>query len=82
MRQVLGTYSAPRQHWVGDGFPVRSMLSHHAQGQAISPFIMLDYAGPARFEPTSTAPSGIGRSVTPEQRRYRFGSNTGVNLST
>ena len=24
MRQVLGTYSAPRQHWVGDGFPVRT----------------------------------------------------------
>ena len=60
MRQVLGTYSAPRQHWVGDGFPVRSMLSHHAQGQAISPFIMLDYAGPTRFLPT-TERLGVGQ---------------------
>lgn len=52
MRQILGVYSAPRQHWVGDGFPVRSMLSHSSQGQHISPFIMLDYAGPAKFTPT------------------------------
>ncbi len=59
MRQILGTYSAPRQHWVGDGFPVRTLLSHHDQGSHISPFIMLDYAGPARFEPTA-ARRGVG----------------------
>lgn len=52
MRQILGVYSAPRPHWVGDGFPVRTMLSHQDQGGHVSPFIMLDYAGPARFEPT------------------------------
>lgn len=60
MRQILGVYSAPRQHWVGDGFPVRTILSHHDQGQHISPFIMLDYAGPAKFEPT-TARRGVGQ---------------------
>jgi hypothetical protein len=27
MKKILGTYSAPRQHWVGDGFPVRSLFS-------------------------------------------------------
>lgn len=59
MRQILGVYSAPRPHWVGDGFPVRTMLSHHDQGQHVSPFIMLDYAGPARFPPTS-ARRGVG----------------------
>ncbi len=58
MRQILGIYSAPRPHWVGDGFPVRSMLSHHDQGQHVSPFIMLDYAGPTTFEPT-TARRGV-----------------------
>ena len=52
MRQILGVYSAPGPHWVGDGFPVRTMLSYHDQGSHISPFIMLDYAGPAKFEPT------------------------------
>lgn len=60
MRQILGTYSAPRQHWVSDGFPVRSMLSHHAQGQHISPFILLDYAGPTTFTPT-TERRGVGQ---------------------
>ena len=60
MRQILGVYSAPRPHWVGDGFPVRTMLSHHDQGSHISPFIMLDYAGPAKFEPTK-ARRGVGQ---------------------
>ncbi|MBX9587812.1 MAG: pirin family protein [Hyphomonadaceae bacterium] len=60
MRQILGIYSAPRQHWVGDGFPVRTMLSHHDQGPHISPFIMLDYAGPAKFTPT-TERRGVGQ---------------------
>jgi redox-sensitive bicupin YhaK (pirin superfamily) len=60
MRQVLGTYSAPRQHWVGDGFPVRSMLSFATQGAHISPFILLDYAGPTKFAPT-TERRGVGQ---------------------
>ena len=60
MRQILGVYSAPRPHWVGDGFPVRTMLSHHDQGGHISPFVMLDYAGPAKFEPTD-ARRGVGQ---------------------
>ena len=59
MRKVLGVHSAPRPHWVGDGFPVRTLLSHHDQGAHISPFIMLDYAGPAKFEPT-TRQRGVG----------------------
>lgn len=60
MRQVLGIFSAAAQHWVGDGFPVRSMLSHHDQGQHISPFIMLDYAGPTTFAST-THRRGVGQ---------------------
>lgn len=60
MREILGTYSAPRQHWVGNGFPVRSMLSHTNQGAHISPFIMLDYAGPTTFSPT-TERRGVGQ---------------------
>lgn len=59
MRQVLGVYSAPRSHWVGDGFPVRTILSHHRQGEHVSPFLMLDYAGPAKFEPTERR-RGVG----------------------
>lgn len=60
MRRILGIYSAPRQHWVGNGFPVRSMLSHADQGAHISPFILLDYAGPTKFTPT-TERRGVGQ---------------------
>lgn len=59
MRQILGVHSAPKAHWVGDGFPVRTLLSYHDQGQHVSPFIMLDHAGPYQFEPT-TARRGVG----------------------
>ncbi len=60
MREVLGLYSAPRPHWVGDGFPVRTLLSHQSQGRHVSPFLLLDYAGPKRFEPT-THRRGVGQ---------------------
>lgn len=60
MKKVLGVYSAPRQHWVGDGFLVRSMFSYNSHGKALSPFLLLDYAGPAEFSP-ATRPRGIGQ---------------------
>jgi quercetin 2,3-dioxygenase len=56
---VLGIYSAPRPHWVGDGFPVRSLFSHASHGDHISPFLLLDYAGPAEFAPADK-PRGVG----------------------
>jgi redox-sensitive bicupin YhaK (pirin superfamily) len=59
MKQVLGVYSAPRPHWVGDGFPVRSLFSHASHGAHVSPFLLLDYAGPAEFPPADT-PRGVG----------------------
>ncbi len=60
MKQVLGVYGNPGQHWVGDGFPVRSLLSYDRFGQDISPFLLLDYAGPTRFDPTQK-PRGVGQ---------------------
>ncbi|PBI87381.1 Quercetin 2,3-dioxygenase [Variovorax boronicumulans] len=60
MKKILGTYSAPRPHWVGDGFPVRSLFSYDTLGRHASPFLLLDYAGPARFTPT-TQPRGVGQ---------------------
>lgn len=59
MKRVLGIYSAPRPHWVGDGFPVRSMFSYQSHGKQLSPFLLLDYAGPADFSATSQ-PRGVG----------------------
>ena len=60
MKKVLGVYSAPRPHWVGDGFPVRSMFSYHSHEKQLSPFLLLDYAGPAEFAPTSQK-RGVGQ---------------------
>lgn len=60
MRKVLGVFSGPRPHWVGDGFPVRSLFSHASHGQHVSPFLLLDYAGPAAFEPAER-PRGVGQ---------------------
>ncbi|QSA97869.1 pirin family protein [Methylococcus sp. EFPC2] len=59
MKRVLGVYSAPRPHWVGDGFPVRSLFSYSSHGKQLSPFLLLDYAGPADFTPTDR-PRGVG----------------------
>jgi len=59
MRNILGIYSAPRGHWVGDGFPVRSLFSHASHGDHLSPFLLLDYAGPAEFMPAAR-PRGVG----------------------
>lgn len=59
MKQVLGTYSAPPGHWVGDGFPVRSLFSYGSHGAHISPFLLLDYAGPAEFPPADRQ-RGVG----------------------
>ncbi len=60
MKKVLGIYSAPRPHWVGDGFPVRSMFSYQSHGKQLSPFLLLDYAGPADFAPVQQK-RGVGQ---------------------
>ncbi|MEO8249546.1 MAG: pirin family protein [Burkholderiales bacterium] len=59
MKKILGIYSAPRPHWVGDGFPVRSLFSYGNHGVHLSPFLLLDHAGPAQFEPAAR-PRGVG----------------------
>jgi redox-sensitive bicupin YhaK (pirin superfamily) len=59
MRKILGVYSSTRPHWVGDGFPVRSMFSYATLGQQVSPFLLLDYAGPVDFAPAEE-PRGVG----------------------
>jgi redox-sensitive bicupin YhaK (pirin superfamily) len=60
MKKILATYGAPRMHWVGDGFPVRSMFSYASHGAHVSPFLLLDYAGPMEFS-AGTRPRGVGQ---------------------
>jgi redox-sensitive bicupin YhaK (pirin superfamily) len=59
MKKIVAVHSAPRPHWVGDGFPVRSLFFYGNHAAAVSPFLLLDYAGPAQFEP-ATRKRGVG----------------------
>ena len=59
MKQIIGLHHAHEQHWVGDGFPVRTLFSYQSMGEELSPFLMLDYASPTRFPPATTA-KGVG----------------------
>ena len=60
MKKIIDVVGTDNQHWVGDGFPVRTLFSYERLGQQISPFLLFDYAGPTRFEP-SAKPRGVGQ---------------------
>ena len=60
MKNVVEILRSHGRHWVGDGFPVRSLFSYNGDAGAISPFLLFDYAGPHMFEP-SERPRGVGR---------------------
>jgi hypothetical protein len=53
MKTVTGVYKPGSVHMVGDGFPVRNVFPSHNLTEEISPFLLLDYAGPASFPPTN-----------------------------
>ena len=50
MKEVRRVIRDVTQHWVGDGFPVRSLFSYSG-GNEFDPFLLLDYAGPHEFPP-------------------------------
>lgn len=62
MKSIIGVHSAPAQHWVGDGFPVRTLFSYNRHGAQVSPFLLADLAGPYVFEPNHQVekPRGVG----------------------
>src|SRR5256712_6867334 len=47
------------RHWVGNGFPVRPLFAYPNLGSVLSPFLLLDYAGPMKFTPTEER-RGVG----------------------
>jgi len=59
MKELVGTYQPGSRHMVGDGFPVRNLFPSNDLDREVSPFLMLDYAGPQYFEPTDH-PRGVG----------------------
>ncbi|MER2514464.1 pirin family protein [Nitrosomonas ureae] len=59
IKKLLSIQKNANQHWVGDGFPVRTLFSYSALGPVISPFLLFDYAGPMEFLPTEQR-HGVG----------------------
>lgn len=59
LKEIDAINPARGAHWVGDGFPVRSLFNYQVEAQENSPFLMLDYGGPHNFAP-ATRPRGVG----------------------
>lgn len=60
MKKIRALFNAPQSHWVGDGFPVRTLFAYDQLGQQLSPFLLLDHAGPYDF-PASEQRRGVGQ---------------------
>ncbi|HEY9777522.1 MAG TPA: pirin family protein [Planktothrix sp.] len=58
-KKLISLHDAGSHHWVGDGFPVRNFFPSTGLETEVSPFLMLDYAGPTDFKPTEK-PRGVG----------------------
>jgi hypothetical protein len=59
MKKLLRIHQSSEMHWVGDGFPVRSVFDYNGLGRELSPFLLLDYAAPYQFAP-GTGKRGVG----------------------
>lgn len=59
MKKLLLNRTSNQRHWVGDGFPVRSIFTYNDLAKDLSPFLLMDYAGPANFPPTNQR-KGVG----------------------
>jgi len=59
VKKLRGIQRSVDRHWVGDGFPVRTLFAYPNEGELLSPFLLLDYAGPTEFTPTSDR-RGVG----------------------
>ncbi|MDZ4237915.1 MAG: pirin family protein [Hydrogenophaga sp.] len=59
MKSVSFIQRNTQGHWVGDGFPVRTLFSYNDDPAAFSPFLMLDCGGPTVFDAT-TKRRGVG----------------------
>lgn len=59
MKKILSVHAPPPLHWVGDGFPVRSLFHYANHGRHLDPFLLLDHAAPTRFPPSAKR-RGVG----------------------
>jgi redox-sensitive bicupin YhaK (pirin superfamily) len=59
MKKLLRIHQSSNMHWVGNGFPVRSVFDYNGLGRELSPFLLLDYAAPYQFS-AGTERRGVG----------------------
>ena len=52
LKKVRCIQRSADRHWVGNGFPVRTLFAYPNLGAVLSPFLLFDYAGPREFAPT------------------------------
>ena len=60
MKELAFIKRSNERHWVGDGFPVRSIFSYNDIAEEMSPFLLMDHAGPANF-PATAHQLGVGQ---------------------
>jgi hypothetical protein len=58
MKNIRTIHRQGEGHWVGDGFPVHTVF-HYQERPELTPFLLLDHAGPADFAP-SDRQLGVG----------------------
>ena len=58
MKTIRRVHRQPEGHWVGDGFPVHTVLDYQRHPE-LSPFLLLDHFGPAEFTPAEKR-RGVG----------------------
>jgi hypothetical protein len=51
MKKLQRIHQSSDMHWVGNGFPVRSVFDYNGPALGLSPFLLLDYAAPYAFPP-------------------------------
>ena len=51
-RPLHGVFPPGPDHWVGDGFYVKTVFSPHPDAEMLSPFLLLNHAARRRFDPS------------------------------
>src|ERR1700734_3898228 len=59
MKKLSFVQRNSERHWVGGGFPVRTLFSYADIAEEMSPFLLRDYAGPQIF-PATVNKRGVG----------------------
>lgn len=51
LKEIARIHQSSATHWVGNGFPVRSVFNYNEHARELSPFLLLDYAAAHPFAP-------------------------------